>query len=559
MASKVLGVNAVFHDPAAALVVDGVTVAAAEEERFNRRKHGKDPVAFSTWELPERAAAWCIEHARLAPADLDAVAYSYDPSLATTPSSDVMGGTWEGLRTLFTERAPRFLATSLPGLDPQRVRFVPHHVAHAASAYLAAGFDSCAVLTLDGRGEASSALAGHVGGGTLEVLAEQPLPQSLGLVYESLTAHLGFRRASDEYKVMALASYGEPRWLDEMREAIHATGDGGFAAMPLDWERFAPAIRRGEDWGREHADLASTLQRRLEEVLLELAGWLHEHTGERRLAMAGGVALNCVANSRLWRDGPFDEVWVQPAAGDAGSALGAALYVAEEMGEQVEPMSTAALGRGWAPDELEAWLDRAALPYERPDDVAEEAAAVLARNGVVAWFQGRSEYGPRALGSRSLMADPRNPVNLERLNDVKGREQFRPVAPMVLEERAAEIFEGGPLPSPYMLFTHRVKEDWLERIPAVVHVDGTARIQTVSPEREPAVARMLRAFERRTGVPVVVNTSLNTAGRPMVDDPRDALECFGSAPVDALVMGPFLLRRPGSAAAERLDAEVVPG
>src|SRR5215207_7375258 len=559
MASKVLGINAVFHDPAAALVLDGVTVAAAEEERFNRRKHGKDPVAFSTWELPERAAAWCIEHAGLAPADLDVVAYSYDPSLATTPSGDILGGTWEGLRTLFAERAPRFLATSLPGLDPERVRFVPHHLAHAASAYLAAGFGSCAVLTLDGRGEATSALAGHVRGASLEVLGEQRLPHSLGLVYESLTAHLGFRRASDEYKVMALASYGEPRWLDELRETMRGRGDGGFVAEPPDWERFAPAVRGDADWGRAHADLAASVQRRLEEVLLELAGWLHARTGERRLAMAGGVALNCVANSRLWREGPFDEIWVQPAAGDSGTALGAALYVAQELGGRVEPMTTAALGRGWAPDELEAWLGRAALPYERPDDVAEEAAAVLARNGVVAWFQGRSEYGPRALGGRSLMADPRNPANLERLNDVKGREQFRPVAPMVLEDRAAEIFDGGPLPSPYMLFTHRVKEEWLDRIPAVVHVDGTARIQTVTAERQPAVAHMLRAFERRTGVPVVVNTSLNTAGRPMVDDPRDALECFGSAPVDALVIGPFLLRRPGSAAAERLDVEVVAG
>jgi carbamoyltransferase len=554
-----LGVNAVFHDPAAALVLDGITVAAAEEERFSRRKHGKEPVAFSTWELPERAARWCLEHAGVEPAELDAVAYSYDPALATTPSDDVLGGTWEGLRTLFTERAPRFLATALPGLDPERVRFVPHHLAHAASAYLAAGFDSCAVLTVDGRGEATSALAGHARGGSLEVLAEQPLPHSLGLVYESLTAHLGFRRASDEYKVMALASYGEPRWLDELRETMHADGAGGFVAEPPDWERFAPAVRGKADWGREHADLAATVQRRLEEVLLELAGWLHERTGERRLAMAGGVALNCVANSRLWRDGPFDEIWVQPAAGDSGTALGAALYAAHDDGAPVEPMTTAALGRGWAPHELEQWLERAALPYERPDDVAEEAAEVLARNGVVAWFQGRSEYGPRALGRRSLMADPRDPANLERLNDVKGREQFRPVAPMVLEERAAEIFEGGPIPSPYMLFTHRVRPEWLGRIPAVVHVDGTARIQTVSPQREPAVARTLRAFERRTGVPVVVNTSLNTAGRPMVDDPRDALECFGSAPVDALVMGPFLLRRPGSAAAERVDAEVVAG
>jgi carbamoyltransferase len=209
-------------------------------------------------------------------------------------------------------------------------------------------------------------------------------------------------------------------------------------------------------------------------------------------------------------------------------------------------MTDATLGRGWAPDELARWLDRAALPYERPHDIAEEVADTIAGNGVVAWFDGRAEFGPRALGHRSLLADPRDAANLERLNDVKGREQFRPVAPMVLEEDAAEIFESGPIPSPYMLFTHRVREPWPERIPAVVHVDGTARIQTVNAEREPAVARLLRAFERRTGVPVLVNTSLNTAGRPMVDDPRDALECFGSAPIDALVLGPFLLRRAGS-------------
>jgi carbamoyltransferase len=554
---SVLGINAVFHDTSAALVAGGRIVAAAEEERFSRRKHGKLPVAFSTWELPERSAHWCLERAGLGAGELDAVAYAYDPELAPPYDGDVLARTWEGLRTLFVRRAPLFLKTALPGLDPDRVRFVPHHVAHAASAYLAAPFESCAVLTLDGRGEDTSHLAGHARRGHLEVLFEQHLPQSLGLVYEDLTAHLGFRRASDEYKVMALASYGEPRWLDELRQAVRATPDGGFAAEPLDWERFAPAVVAGAEWTQEHADLAATVQHRLEEVVLDLAAWLHERTGERRLAMAGGVALNCVCNSRLWREGPFDEVWVQPAAGDAGTALGAALYVARELGDAVEPMTTAALGREWGTRELEQWLERAAIPYERPDDVAEEAAEVLARNGVVAWFEGRAEFGPRALGHRSLLADPRDPANLERLNDVKGREQFRPVAPMVLEERAPEIFSGGPLPSPYMLFTHAVEPSWAERIPAVVHVDGSARIQTVDPRKEPAVARMLRAFERRTRVPVVVNTSLNTAGRPMVDDPRDALECFGSSPIDALVMGPFLVRRPGSSVAARHVEEAV--
>jgi carbamoyltransferase len=539
---RVLGINAVFHDPAAALVVDGQIIAAAEEERFSRRKHGKACVPFSTWELPEQAIAWCLERGGIAAADLDAIGYSYDPALTLDDAGDITADEWEGLRTLYVRRAPRFLESL--GLDPSKVRFVGHHVAHAASCHLAAPFESSAVLVVDGRGESASHLAGHAhADGSLDVLAAQRLPHSLGLLYEELTEHLGFRRSSDEYKVMAMASYGKPRFLDEFRSLVAATGDGGFRTERVEWRRFAPRSAGGEDFTEDHADLARSVQERLEEVLLDLASWLHEQTGERCLTMAGGVALNCVANSRLWREGPFDEVWVQPAAGDSGTALGAALRLAHELGDDVRPMAGADLGRSWSDDELARRLDTAKIAYERPDDVAEAIAEVLADDGVVAWFQGASEYGPRALGHRSLLADPRRADNIERLNDVKGREQFRPVAPMVLEERAADLFDG-PLPSPYMLFTHRVRPEWLERIPAVVHVDGTARIQTVSASRDPLMARTLQAFEARTGVPVVVNTSLNTAGRPMVDDPRDALECFGSAPVDALAIGPFLVRRP---------------
>jgi carbamoyltransferase len=529
---NVLGINAVFHDPAAALVVEGATVAAAEEERFSRRKHGKAPVPFSTWELPEAAAAWCLERGGLAPEDLDAVAYSYDPDLAPPLDGDVTADGWEGLRTLYARRAPRFLATALPGLRPDVVRFVPHHVAHAASAHLAAPADRCAVMVLDGRGERTSYLAGHARDGRLRVLATQPLPHSLGLLYEDLTEHLGFRRSSDEYKVMALAAYGRPAALGELRRLVRVTGAGGFTVEPVDWD----ALGAGPE------DLASSVQTRLQEVLLELARWLHGATGERVLALAGGVALNCVANSYIAEHGPFEEVWVQPAAGDAGTALGAAMHVAHAMGDRIEPMRSAALGREWDDAALGQALREARVPFERPADVAEAAAEVIARDGVVAWFQGRSEYGPRALGHRSLLASPANPGNVDRLNAVKGREPFRPVAPMVLAERAAEIFDG-PLPSPFMLFTHRVRPGWRERIPAALHVDGTARIQTVAEPDEPLVARMLRALERRTGTPVAINTSLNTAGRPMVDDPRDALECFGSAPVDALALGPFLVRR----------------
>ena len=543
----VLGLNAVFHDPAAALLVDGVAVAAAEEERFSRRKHGKTPVAFSTWELPEQSMAWCLEHAGVTPADVDAVAYSYDPDLALQPDGDITAAEWEGLRTLYARRAPLFLRTALPGLDPERVRWVPHHVAHAASATFASGFDPCSVLVLDGRGERTSHLAGRFAGGSLDVLATQALPHSLGLLYEELTAHLGFRRSSDEYKVMAMASYGSPAHLDAFRELVRADGDGGFTVTDLDLAEFAPPLPPGGEFTGAHADLACTVQRRLEEILLDLARWLHARTGDRDLVMAGGVALNCVANSRIWREGPFERVWVQPAAGDAGTALGAAMHVAHALGDEVAPMGTAALGRGWDGDALAARLRTAGVAFEEPEDVADAVAEALAANQVVAWFQGRSEYGPRALGHRSLLADPRHPANLEKLNDIKGREQFRPVAPMVLAERAREIFDGGPIPSPYMLFTHGVRPGWAARIPAVVHVDGTARIQTVDRDEEPLMARVLDGFEARTGVPVVVNTSLNTAGRPMVDDPRDALECFGSAPVDLLAIGPYVVRRAGVA------------
>lgn len=538
---RVLGINALFHDPSAALVIDGEIVAAAEEERFSRRKHGKRPLPFSAWELPELSARWCLEKAGLAPADLDAVAYSYDHELALPVQEMGLDDPWDPLRQEYARRAPEFLADALPGLDPDKVRFVAHHVAHAASAGLAAPLGDCAVLVLDGRGECSSQLAGTYTSGRLDVLSTQPLPESLGLFYEELTDHLGFLRSSDEFKVMALASYGKPRFADRIGERVHGLGDGGFRAGGVRWSDFAPRRSPGDPYSQDHADLAASAQHCLEETVLDLGRWLHDRTGATGLAYAGGVALNCVANARLHREGPFDRIWVQPAAGDAGTALGAALHVAAEQGT-VRPMGTAALGRGWSDEELRRVLETACLPYEEPEDVAAAVAEELAQDGIVAWFQGRSEFGPRALGHRSLLAHPGRAENLERLNAVKGREEFRPVAPMVLAERAAELFDG-PLPSPYMLFVHDVAEAWKDRIPAVVHVDGTARIQTVDRTTEPLVARMLTAFEQRTGLPVVVNTSLNTAGRPMVDHPREALECFGSAPVDLLAIGPFLVRR----------------
>ena len=538
---RVLGINAIFHDPAAALIVDGRVVAAAEEERFSRRKHGKRPVPFSAWELPELAAAWCLDAAGLRPADLDAVAYSFDPGLTRDLAGLGLNDPWDQLRVDYARRAPQFLAAALPGLDPDQVRFVPHHVAHAASAGLSVPEDN-AVLVLDGRGEATSHLAGVYRDGELTTLAGQELPHSLGLLYEDLTRHLGFLHSSDEYKVMALASYGKPRFLSLLRELVHVNDDGGFSVERIDWAALAKARTADGEMTEAHADLASSIQTRLEEVMLDLARWTyHAAGGPKTLTMAGGTALNCVANARIAAEGPYQRVWVQPAAGDSGTALGAALAVARRAGP-VAAFAGADLGRGWSDEELEAELKRAALPYTRPDSIAAEAARVLAGNGIVAWYQGRSEYGPRALGHRSLLAHPGDKDTQTRMNDVKGREQFRPIAPMVRAERFADLFDGV-YPSPYMLFVHRVRPEWTERIPAVVHVDGTARVQTVHAESEPLVAEMLAEFERLTGLPVVVNTSLNTAGRPMVDTPREAMELFGSAPVDLLALGPFAVHR----------------
>jgi carbamoyltransferase len=543
---RILGVNAVFHDSAAALVVDGQIVAAAEEERFTRRKHGKQAVPFSTWELPVEAIRWCLDHAGVDASEVDAVGYSYDPALMYEEPVDPAGldQEWEDLRTLYAQRADRFLTAAIPGINPAVVQHVRHHVAHAASTALASPHPDAAVLVVDGRGERSSMLAGVYREHKLDVLASQQLPHSLGLLYESLTEHLGFARSSDEYKVMAMASYGRPTFADDLREWVFACGNGNFRTEPIPWEALAPRRQpHAAELDPVHADLACSVQRVVEDVLIDLVGWLRDHTDTNALCLAGGVALNCVANTRIYAESGFDQVWVQPAAGDSGTALGAALSLAAAYNEPIAPMATARLGRGWTDEQIQRALDDAAVGYERPPDLAAAVGDALADNQLIGWFQGRAEFGPRALGGRSLLADPRDAANLERLNAVKGREQFRPVAPMVLAERAAEIFSRGPLPSPYMLFVHDVAEEWRHRIPAVTHVDGTARIQTIEQSTEPRLHAAISRFAEHTGVPVVVNTSFNTAGRPMVDTPRDALEVFGSSPIDVLAMGSYLVRR----------------
>jgi carbamoyltransferase len=573
-----LGLNAAFHDPAACLVHDGRVLAAAEEERFTHVKHGKRPVPFSTWELPFHAVDFCLRSAGITLKDLDHVAYSFDPNLLlgrrredeTVPLPLKPGprNTPEGFSSPWD---PRFLASiaNAPGQladgaplhlqarfrgvradgAPYRWHFVPHHLAHAASAFHASPFANAAVLTLDGRGE--RATTGYAVGASnrLEWLGQVQMPHSLGLLYEAVTAHLGFLHSCDEYKVMALASFGKPRFREEFHDIIRLGQGGQYTISPLRLEeRFGPARLKGGPLEPRHYDVASSLQVVLEETVLEISRWLHAASGQSDLCMAGGVALNCVMNARLRDRGPFSRIWVQPAAGDAGAALGAALWIdAKERGsdERAWVMDHAFLGPSYEDDEIEEFLRWTKVPFRRLNDVAGQTAEILARDRVIGWFQGGMEFGPRALGARSILASPIHADMQARLNEIKDREDFRPVAPVVLEEEAPHWFTGAGS-SPFMLFVFDVKPDKADRIPAVRHVDGTARIQTINRAQNRRYYDLLKAFAARTGVPVLVNTSFNTRGEPIVCTPRDAVECFWTSPLDALVIGSFLLEKPAA-------------
>lgn len=573
-----LGINAVYHDSAACLVKDGQVIAAAEEERFTHIKHAKRPIPFSTYELPFHAIAYCLKEADITLADVDHIAYSYDPflllgkygdeatiTLPLEPSAHPVPSEWESVwDPLFLSsivNAPRHLLGGVPhhlqarfrGYGKQnlesiqkRWHFVPHHLAHAASAFYPSPFEHAAILTLDGRGETATTNYGLGKGLQLELLAQVNMPHSLGILYEQVTEYLGFLHSSDEYKVMALASFGKPRYIDEFREIIQLGADGQYTiSKPQLKERFGSPRRRGESLEERHYDLARSLQVVLEETVLAIAHWLHKTTGADSLCMAGGVALNCVMNARLRDKGPFKHIWVQPAAGDAGTALGAALWIdaREGVGTRSYTMNHAFLGPAYSDDEIEEFLRWSKLPYRRLANVAEESANILAQDKAIGWFQGRMEFGPRALGGRSILASPIHASMQIKLNEIKDREDFRPVAPVVLEEEAANWFANAGV-SPFMLFVYDVLPSKAEKIPAVRHVDGTARIQTINRQQNPLYYDLLKAFQARTGVPVLVNTSFNTRGEPVVCSPRDAIECFWTSPLDALVIGSFLLEKP---------------
>jgi carbamoyltransferase len=563
------------HDGAAALVRDGELVAFAAEERLSRVKHGFNLAGRTT--LPHLAARWCLAEAGLSFADVDVIAHycRFDTAaverrlarlsaqLAPAERTELAQEHAEAFASRLSPEAVNHQLSALAGRDPadgdlpqDSVIRVPHHVAHVAGAFHSAGCAEAAVIAVDGYGEEDSMLWGAAGPDGLTVDGTLPLPGSLGLLYQVVTVHLGFRSFGDEYKVMGLSAYGRPRaYAPFFRRLVELRPDGGLAVANLARADLLPWLRDELGtvdppgaYSRKAADIAAALQASLEEALLHVAAGLRERHGLPALCLSGGVALNARANGVLLRSGLFREVFIQPAAGDDGAALGAAFQACRELDGSRRPAPVRHVF--WGPDyddaAIESALRAAGVRWRRVPDIASAVAALLAQGKIVGWFQGRTEMGPRALGARSILADPRSTALRDKLNArVKGREPFRPFAPAVIRERAAAIFDlSADLELPFMLVTMPVLAAWRKQIAAVVHVDGSARVQTVTRNGNARYHDVIHAFGELTGVPVLLNTSFNRAGEPIVNSPQDALACFHAAGLDALAIGDCLVLAP---------------
>ena len=560
---NILGLSCFYHDAAACLLVDGRIAAAVEEERLSRRKHDS--------RFPRLAIASCLEQAGLRMGDIDAVVFYEKPSRKLDRTLRIAKRYQDRAGDMFLGQLGQLLSEGLVLEEVLRretgyggpVHYSEHHLSHAASAFLVSPFRRAAVLTVDGVGEWSTTaqFLGDVNG--LRALRQIDFPHSLGMLYAVLTAYLGFKVNNDEYKVMGLASYGRPSFRQAFEKLLTLHGDGSFS-LGLDYfsfmyesdrlhtdlleELLGPPRREDTPIEPRHLDIAASLQLATEEAVVALASSLRDLTGADDLCMAGGVAYNCVANSRVQERAGFRNVFVQPAAGDSGGAIGAALayWYATAGAERVPAAYDTCLGPAFTDGEIRAQLERRCLAFEHfPEEAAlcARAAALIRDDFIVGWFQGRLEFGPRALGSRSILANPCNPEMKDILNArVKFREDFRPFAPAVIEERAAEFFElAGP--SPYMLFTPRVRPERAEDIPSVTHVDGTARVQTVARDAQPRFHRLIEEFGVLTGVPVVINTSFNVRGEPIVATPHQAVNCFLTTDIDYLVIGDHIVSK----------------
>lgn len=555
---NILGISCYFHDSAACLIRDGRLVAAVEQERLNRVKHSNV--------YPDLAIEQCLRMGGILPEDLDHVGYFADPWIAlrkriphivrNLPRSLSWGRT-HSANFLSLLRLPRRFP-SVNGKAP-RFHFLEHHLCHAASTFFVSPFEEAAIFTVDGVGEWPTALFAVGKGTSITPVRRVFFPHSLGKVYTAISVYLGFEPLEGEGKVMGLAAYGRPHYYDDLREIVQVS-DWGFEVdvsyLPYHLgkrryfskkfvDRFGPPREPGAALDERHADMAASLQKLLEETVLVLVDRLHKETGQQNLCLAGGVALNSVMNGVILERSPFRGLYIQPAASDGGAALGAAYYIEHAIlnRRRVEVMTHAYTGPEFSDAEYRAAVEAYRLPYVRCRSVEAQAAELIASGKIVGWFQGRMELGPRALGNRSILADPRRPEMKEILNQkVKRREWFRPFAPSVLEEACEEFFESD-YPSPFMLLVYRVRYDQRHKIPAVIHVDGTARVQTIRQEDNPRYYLLISEFKRLTGIPMLLNTSFNGKGEPIVCTPRDAIECYLRSGLDCLVLGDYLVEK----------------
>ena len=594
----ILGISCFYHDSAAALIQDGALVAASMEERFSRKKHDND--------YPEKAIEFCLRQAGITTADLEYVVFYEKPlvkferilltTLATFPDS---AGVWREamLNWLKDKLWIKSLIQTRLKMDPTRILFCDHHMSHAASAFFSSPFKEAAVMTIDGvgewttttLGEATSTWADGSGGdrNDINLFEEQRFPHSLGLLYSAFTAFLGFRVNNGEYKVMGMAPYGTPRYAEDVQKVLHSDADGGFH-LNLDYfsfqhssdtsysrkfvELFGPprgaadefftlgtdpvlskAHPQAAEQNQKYADIAASIQFVLEETLIRVANYLYKKTGKSKLVMAGGVALNTKANFRLLQETPFDEIYIQPAAGDDGGALGAALWAYHMvLGKPRDwVMPHAYWGQEYSNAEAIAFFDERGISYESFEDeskLTEMLVDAMMNKKVVGFFQGRFEWGPRALGNRSILADPRSAEMKEVVNTkIKFREPFRPFAPVVLRERAPEYFDYPDVEKHeaprYMLMVSPIKADKQDQIEAVCH-EGTGRLQAIERETNPRYYDLIKCFGEATGVPIVLNTSFNLRGEPIVNSPSDAFNTFNNSNIDLLVINNLLVRKP---------------
>ena len=588
--TAILGISAFYHDSAAALVVDGKIAAAAQEERFTRKKHDAG--------FPSLAVQYCLEEAGIGVSELDYVGFYDKPLLKFERLLETylgygpvgFGSFLKSMPIWLREKLyiPRAINKGLGGQYRKRYIFTEHHESHAASAFFPSPFEEAAVMTLDGVGEWATASFGMGRGNHLELTHELRFPHSLGLLYSAFTYFTGFRVNSGEYKLMGLAPYGEPKYVDAMMDNLLDVKDDGSFRMDMSYFNYCqgltmtsskmdklfdgPARKAESEITQREMDIAASIQKVTEEIMLRMCRHVHKQTGSENLCLAGGVALNCVGNGRVLREGPFKNVWIQPAAGDAGGALGTALFIwhqlldNERTVEKTDSQSASWLGPRYEAGEIREFLDTTGAVYQHYDDgdkLCENVAELLGSDNVVGWFQGRMEFGPRALGARSILGDPRSREMQSTMNlKIKFRESFRPFAPSVLAEKAPEFFGiGVDDPSPYMLLvapvndSKRLKLNGAEselfgieklkvprsEVPAITHVDYSARVQTVDADRHGRYRTLLEKFEERTGCPLLINTSFNVRGEPIVCTPSDAYRCFMATNMDVLVLENFVL------------------